>query len=75
MLSPRASVSNPTEKSYSQDVLSVKPMVMSPLEPHKHHDQSLLWAVLGSNKSKHHAQQTPECHPSQSESMLRFQTP
>lgn len=63
MLSPRASVSNPAEKSYSQDVLSVKPMVMSVLEPRKHRDQPLLWALLASNKSKPHTQQTPSAAP------------
>lgn len=63
MLSPRASVSNPAEKSYSQDMLSVKPMVMSVLEPHKHRDQPLLWALLGSNKSKPRTQQTQSAAP------------
>lgn len=59
MLSPRASVSNPAEKSYSQDMLSVKPMVMCALEPHMLCDQFLLRGVLGSNKSKHHSANPP----------------
>lgn len=75
MLSPRAPVSNPTEKSYSQDVLSVKPMVMPALEPHKHHEQILLWGELGSNRSKPHTEQTPQSHSWQSQSLLSFQTP
>lgn len=45
MLSPRASVSNPAQRSYSQDVLSLKPMVLSALEPHRVHDQLLLWGA------------------------------
>lgn len=71
MLSPRASVSNPAEKSCSQDGLSLKPMVRSALEPHKLHDQLL----LGSNQSKEQSQQSPQCHSLQCASALSFQTP